>query len=84
MGFLRKVGQIASGVLRRVGQIGGKILSGIGNVKQVADQTGLTGALTGMLASNPMTAPIAAGVSLANPIIGAGKSLTNSMAKIGG
>lgn len=83
MSVLRKIGSFFKGAIRKVGDVGGKILSGVGAVKKAMDSTGITGALTGALASNPMTMPLAAGLAAANPIIDAGKSLTGVMSKVG-
>lgn len=79
MSVLRKIGNFFGGVLRKVGQVGGGVLNVIGKVKEVADKSGITSALTGMLASNPLTAPIAAGLSLANPAIDLAKKVTNGI-----
>lgn len=82
MSVLRKIGQFFKGAIRKVGDIGGKVLSGVGAVKGVLDSTGITGALTGALASNPLTMPFAAGLAAANPVIDAGKGLMGAMSKV--
>lgn len=83
MSVLRKIGQFFKGAIRKVGDIGGKVLSGVGAVKGVLDSTGITSALTGALASNPLTMPFAAGLAAANPVIDAGKGLMGAMRKVG-
>jgi hypothetical protein len=83
MSVLRKFGSFFRNTLKKVGQVGNQVLSGIGSVKNAMDTTGVTGALTGLLAANPATAPIAAGLSFANPVIGAGKGLMSAMSKVG-
>lgn len=83
MSVLRKIGSFFKGAVRKVGDVGGKILSGVGAVKKVMDSTGITGALTGMLASNPLTAPAGIALAAANPVLDAGKGLMGAMSKVG-
>lgn len=83
MGVLRKIGSFFKGAVKKFGEIGGKVVSTIGQVKNVMDSTGITGALTGALASNPITAPLAAGLTIANPVLGGAKSLMGAMSKVG-
>lgn len=83
MSVLRKIGQFFKSAIRKVGDVGGKVVSGIGAVKRVADSTGLTSALTGALASNPMTAPLALGLAAANPVLDGAKSITSAMSRVG-
>lgn len=82
MSVLRKFGNFMGNAIRKVGQIGGKVASIVGGIKNVADQTGLTSLVQTALMSNPETMPFAVGLSMANPIIGATKSLTGLMSKV--
>lgn len=67
MSILRKIGNFAGKVLKGIGKVGGGILKTLGNVKSFADQTGLTGAMTNALMSNPMTAPLGIGLAASGP-----------------
>jgi hypothetical protein len=82
MSVLRRIGSFFKGAVRKIGDVGGGILKGVGAVKGVMDKTGITGALTSALASNPYTAPVAAGLTMANPIISGAQSLTSAMSKV--
>lgn len=83
MGLLRRIGNIAGGVLKKVGQVGGQVLGAVGHVKAFADKTGLTGALQTALMSNPETAPLGAGLALANKGIAIGQKVANKLVQGG-
>jgi hypothetical protein len=76
-----RFGHFGGNILRKVGDIGGRVVNAVSNVKNVMDKTGITGILTGALASNPVTAPVAAGLAMANPILGGAKAAFGAMSR---
>lgn len=82
MSVLRRIGNFAKSVIRKVGDVGGKVIKGVSTVKNFADKTGITGAVTSALMSNPQTAPLAAGLALANPMLKAAGGVSNAMANM--
>ena len=84
MSVIRKLGRFFGKVIRKVGNVGGTILKGVGAVKNFADQSGITSALTAALMSNPYTAGAAPALALTNPAIKAAQGLTGAMSKVGG
>lgn len=78
-----KFGQVVGNVLRKVGDVGGKVVNAIGQVKGVMDRTGATKALTGFLAADPMTAPLAAGLVMGDRLISGAKAVTGGLSNLG-
>lgn len=78
-----RIGNVVGNVLRRVGDIGGKVVNAVGQVKNVMDKSGATAALTGFLGSNPMTAPIAAGLVMGDRLIDGARAVTGGLSNLG-
>lgn len=78
-----KIGRIEGKVLKKVGDIGGSVVHAVGDVKHFMDKTGATGALTGFLAADPVTAPLAAGLMGANKAIDAAQAGTRALSSVG-
>jgi hypothetical protein len=83
MGLLRKLASFGGNVLRKVGKVGGAVLDGVGKVKSVMDNMGVTNALQNVLMSSPETAPLGAGLALANKGIKAGQQFANTLQNTG-
>ena len=84
MGLLRKIASFGGNVLRNVGQVGGAVLDGVAKVKGVMDNMGVTNALQNVLMATPETAPLGAGLALANKGIKAGQNFANTLQNVGG
>jgi hypothetical protein len=83
MGLLRKLASFGGNVLRKVGQVGGAVLDGVGKVKSVMDNMGVTNALQNVLMATPETAPLGAGLALANKGIKAGQNIAGKLQNVG-